>query len=809
MTVKKLSRDDVGKPDFSGRFDAGTEGLEEARLFDLSSHTLAREALDFALSMDDEGYNTFVLGEDRSGRMDATRGYLTAHVTGKPASDDWVYLNNFRRTHKPRPVRLPAGKGRAFRDDMAELLPALTDALRKAFTSDAYADQIRLAQEETKEKMDASYGKLRGMARSHGLDVWSGPQGLSLVMMGEDGKPVSQEELLALPQEDREKLEKAVETLNPAMIEMRATARREELDLTRRVREVNRTIADETTATLLAELEATYGGHQGLTRWLVELRSDILDNLHLFQGQAPADHADQQSQGQGGAKTVTQGPSELTRRYAVNLIVDNGDTQHPNVVLEPNPTYENLFGAIEYLPVSGSLHTDFTMIRGGALHQANGGILVLRADAIAGQQVAWHFLKGAMRDQEIRIEELHRYGGVPLTGTPKPKAIPLDVKVVLVGSPSWYYRLLSADQDFRTYFKIKAEIDPYVPTNDEDVALFARLIQRQAADQGHVAKEGAINLLLGHATRWADDREKLSSRFELIADLLAEAAELSGSDTITTECVARAINERRRRNGRAEERSLERITQGSILIETDGERAGQVNGLVYLQLGDHAFGLPSRITARTYVGSYGIVNIERRVAMGGPIQQKGALIVEGYLNGLFARTFPLSFSCSITFEQSYGGVEGDSASLAETCAIVSSLSGVPMRQDIAMTGSLNQTGEVQAIGGANHKIEGFFRACKERGLTGNQGAIVPVSNKRNLVLKDEVVEAIEAGQFHIWSAATAADAIELLTGMPAGEPDGEGHYSADTVFGRVMTQLEAFDRALSERGIDRRQAKLP
>ncbi|MGY8997023.1 MAG: S16 family serine protease, partial [Alphaproteobacteria bacterium] len=275
------------------------------------------------------------------------------------------------------------------------------------------------------------------------------------------------------------------------------------------------------------------------------------------------------------------------------------------------------------------------------------------------------------------------------------------------------------------------------------------------------------------------------------------------------ECIARAISERRRRNGRAEERSLERITDGSVLIDTDGAKAGQVNALVYLQLGDHAFGLPSRITARTYVGAYGIVNIERRVAMGGPIQQKGALIVEGYLNGLFARTFPLSFSCSITFEQSYGGVEGDSASLAETCAIVSSLSGVPMRQDIAMTGSLNQTGEVQAIGGANHKIEGFFRACKERGLTGNQGAIVPISNENNLVLKDEVVEAIEAGQFHLWSAATATDAIELLTGMPAGEPDGDGNYPADSVFGRVMAQLEAFDRALSERGIDRRQAKLP
>jgi predicted ATP-dependent protease len=809
MTAKKLGHDDVGKPGFHGRFDSSTEGLDAIQLFDLSSHALAREALDFALSMDDEGYNIFVLGEDRSGRMDATLGYLNAFVQGKAPSDDWVYLNNFRRTHKPRPVRLPAGKGRAFRDDMAELLPALTDALRKAFTSDAYADQIRLAQEDTKAKLDTSYGNLRKMARENGLDVWSGPQGLSLVMMGDDGKPVSQEELLSLPDDRREKLEKAVETLNPAMMEMRATARREELNLTRRVREINRTVADETTGTLLNELETAYGGHQGLTRWLVELRSDILDNLHLFQGEPQIDHADQQSQGQGGARSATQGPSELTRRYAVNLIVDNGDTKHPNVVLEPNPTYENVFGAIEYLPVSGSLHTDFTMIRGGALHRANGGILVLRAEAIAAQPAAWHFLKGALRDREIRIEELHRYGGVPLTGTPKPKPIPLDVKVVLVGAPIWYYRLLSADQDFRTHFKVKAEIDPEVHATDADVALFARMIQRQAVEQGHVCKDDAINLLLGHAARWADDRRKLSSRFELISDLLAEAAELSGSDTITAQCVARAIAERRRRNGRAEERSLERITDGSVLIDTDGAEAGQVNGLVYLQLGDHAFGLPSRITARTYVGAYGLINIERRVAMGGPIQQKGALIVEGYLNGLFAQSFPLSFSCSITFEQSYGGVEGDSASLAETCAIVSSLSGVAMRQDIAMTGSLNQTGEVQAIGGANHKIEGFFRTCQERGLTGRQGAIVPTANENNLILKDEVIEAVKAGEFHIWSVETAADAIELLTGMPAGDADAEGNFPADTVFGRVMERLRGFDRALSERGIDRRGSRAP
>ncbi len=799
MTAKTLPADAIGKPSFLGDFDASPEAVGEVRLFDLSSHARAREALDFALPLEDIGYNIFVLGEDRSGRMDATRGYLDAHVAGKPPSQDWVYLNNFRRPHKPRPVGLPAGKGRAFRDDMAELVPALTEALRRAFTSDAHQEEIRGLQEKTKARLDAAYGELRQLARGQGLDVWAGPQGLSLVVLGEDGKPLSQEDLMGLPDTRREALEKSIETLSPAMTEMRATSRRAELELMRAVRDANRALADETTGTLLTDLEAKYASHQGLTRWLVELRTDILENLALFQHQV---QQDQQSPEVGN-----EAPNELTRRYGVNLLVDNGDTKHPNVVVEPNPTYENLFGTIEYRPVSGTLDTDFTMIRGGALHRANGGVLVLRADALAGQPASWHFLKGALRDRELRIEELHRYGGVPLTGTPKPKPIPLQVKVVLVGSPLWYHVFLSADPEFRTYFKVKAEIEATVPADDGDIGLFARLIQKTAVKLERRCEPEAIDYLLGHASRWAADRHKLSSRFELIEDLLTEAGELSGEPVISRGCVVKAIVERRRRNGLAEERSQEYIRQGTVMIETTGAVVGQVNGLVVLDTGDHVFGLPSRITARTFVGAYGVVNIERRVAMGGPIQQKGTMIVEGYLNGLLSRRMPLSFSCSLTFEQSYGGVEGDSASLAEVCAIVSSLADVPIRQDIAMTGSLNQSGVVQAIGGAHNKIEGHFRVCKEAGLTGTQGAIVPASNERHLVLKQEVVDAVAAGQYHVWSVTTAAEALELLTGLPAGEPDAEGRYPADSVFGRAVAQLEAFDRALTERGIDRRIAR--
>ncbi len=788
MTAKPLRADQVGKPSFADRFTLPEADDDDIRLFDLPSHKRAREALDFALPIRDIGYNIFVLGEDRTGRMDATLTYVKDFIEGRKPSDDWIYLNNFRRPHKPRPIRLPAGKGRRFRDDMSELVPAITEALRKAFTGDAYADEVRTEQERTKKHLDEAYNGLREQARAEGLDVWSSQQGLSLVVLGDDGKPRSQEELMALPDEERKRLEQAIDRLNPAMVEMRATARRAEVDLARNIREINRRIADETTGTLLTDLEEEYAAHPGLRRWLVELRNDILDNLHLFQvHEAP--------EGQ-----VKQDP---TTRYAVNLLVDNGDTKHPNVVLEANPTYQNIFGSIEYRPVSGTLQTDFTMIRGGALHRANGGILVLRAEAIAAEPATWHFLKGALRDNEIRIEELYRFGGVPMTGTPQPKPIPLDVKVVLIGAPIWYRRFLGLDSDFRTFFKIKAEIDGEVEAEGDNanIQTFARLIQRAARRAGRVCDAGAIDNLMGHAARWASDRNKLSARFELVEDVLTEACLLCGKDQpLTAEQVEKALNERLRRNSRPEDRSQEQIEKGSVMIDTDGTAPGQVNGLVYLDVGDHTFGLPSRITARASVGSYGVVNIERMVNMGGPIQQKGALIVEGFLSGLFARRFPLSFSCSITFEQSYGGVEGDSASLAEVCAILSALSGLPLRQDIAMTGSINQAGDVQTIGGAIEKIEGFYRICSERGLTGNQGALVPAANERNLILKPDIVEAVSDGRFHVWSATRVSDAIELLTGRPAGEPDADGNFPPDSVFGLAMAQLETFDQALTERG---------
>jgi predicted ATP-dependent protease len=499
--------------------------------------------------------------------------------------------------------------------------------------------------------------------------------------------------------------------------------------------------------------------------------------------------------------------ARLEERYAVNLLVDHGGDERPSVVLEPNPTYENLFGRIEYRQISGVLQTDYTLIRPGALHRANGGILLLRAEALAREGVAWRFLKDALRDRAIRIEELHRVNGVPIAGAPRPEPIPLDVKVVIVGAPQWYYSFFSVDPDFRAYFKVKADIDPDMKADECNLRVAGALIRAGTAEHAALGcDDDAVEYLLGQSARWAGHREKLSSSFELVQDAICEAGTRARGEarkSISLDDVKAALRERRGRNARIEDRSQEHIEQGVLLIATEGRVVGQINALTVRDMGDYAFGTPARITARTFAGKHGVINIERATALGGPIQQKGVMVIEGLLNGRLAQRFPLSFSCSITFEQSYGGVEGDSASLAELAAILSALAQAPIRQDVAITGSLNQLGFAQTIGGVNEKIEGFFRTCQTAGLSGEQGVIVPVANAPNLCLRDEVAEAIAKGTFHVWSVETADEAIELLMDMPAGAMDAEGGYPPETIYGRALKRLEEYDRILTARATHR------
>jgi len=778
MPAKKLAASEVGLPRFP------VEPAETTDVFAFSSHRRAREALDFGLDIDDAGFNVFVLGEDRSGRMTATLAYLRAEAAARPRPDDWIYLNNFRRPHRPRPHRLPAGIGRRFRDRMADTMARIREALTSAFTSEANQSRIAAENERLRGEIAHRIEDLRAEARRRGLDIAQTAQDLAVVRArGENAQPDSTAS--AAPPTDSGP-DDAARRITAALEEINRWAGRAQAEAQTRLQELGRSIADEAISDLLDDVAKEFSGFSGLARWLVELRADLLDNLSRFR---PIE---------GDAPTASETPE---RRYAVNLFVDHSDDAHPLVVLESNPTYENLFGRIEYRQIAGGLDTDFSLIRSGALHRANGGFLVLRAEALARQPAAWEFLKGALRDGVIRTEELHRAGSVPIAGAPQPKPIPLQVKVIVVGSPRWYYTFFSADSDFRNYFKIKADIDPDMEATRENLRCYAGLIRAVAARHAAGIEDDAVSFLFGIVARNAADRQRLSARFELVDDVIAEAVRLPGlpsSGIVTARLVRTAIAARRRRNARVEDRLQDSIRRGTVTIDVTGDVIGQVNALTVRDLGDHEFGTPARVTARASIGRRGIVNIERDTELGGPIQQKGAMVLHGFLAGHFARRIPLSFTCSITFEQSYGGVEGDSASLAELIATLSDLAGTPIRQSLAITGSVDQRGRAQAIGGAHRKIEGFFRTCREAGeLTGEQGAIIPFANESNLVLDEEVTDAVAAGRFHIWSVTDVDEALELMTGVPAGVPDDQGRYPADSVYGRVAAQLESFNRLLA------------
>jgi predicted ATP-dependent protease len=774
MTIQEVPADAVGLP----RFAAGE--MVPCEVFALGSHARAREALDFGLAVAGLGFNVFVMGEDRTGRMTATLAHLEGALSGRPAASDWVYLNNFRHPHRPTAHRLPAGQGRRFRARLAAVVAQLRAALSAAFQSDAYQASVAGLHRATQQRVARELEALRGEAAASGLELRQDEGGrLELV-------PAAAGETAPAPAPDGPRRDPATIL---GRFQLHLAEARAQLD--GRVVELDRAIAAEVASPLLEALLAEFSGHDGLSRWLTELRVDILETPARFRGPPEAD---------GGA--ALQDPES---RYAVNLLVDHADSRRPPLVLESNPTYENLFGRITYRQIQGSLVTDFTLIRPGALHLANGGILVLRAEAIAADPAVWSFLKAALRDQAIRIEERRRAEAPAIDAAPLPEPIPLDLKVVLVGAPLWYARFFEGDPDFATYFKIKAEIDPDMPASRANLAIYAGLIARMAAARGLAEVEpAALARLLGEAARLAQRRDRLTARYEVIEDMVAEAAAMARllhQERLSEPALAAALAAWRRRRAAAEEHAVRDITEGTVMIDVGGAAVGQVNGLTVLEAGDWRFGAPVRITARGSVGRRGVVNIERDVALGGPVQQKGAMVLQGFLTRRFARDRPLSFTCSITFEQTYGGVEGDSASLAELAAVLSDLAELPIRQDVAITGSVSQTGRVQAIGGATWKVEGFFRVCAARpgGLSGSQGVLLPAANRVNLVLEDEAAAAVAAGRFHLWSMDSVEDALALLMGMPAGAPDADGRYPGDSIYGRVAARLDGFDRLLVRR----------
>ena len=784
MSAERLAAAEVGPPAFEVP-SVGAAG-EAPHIFDLSSHRRARDALEFGLGVPELGFNIFVVGEDRSGRMTATLDLLGEHAKRLPRASDWIYLPNFRHPERPRPYRLPAGIGRIFRDRLAALLPALGQALARAFEAAEFAAHLERESAALQQSMGAAFAELNAFAGQHGYAIERTPQGM--ILRPEPGN--EPEALEKLSDAERQKRLQGLAAVRQRLGGFVQAGRQAELKFSETVREARRQTADAALMPLVDGIVAEFGTYPGLARWMVELRNDLVDHLDLLAG--PPDPE---------AEAARRLAAE--QRYAANLLVDHSEEPHAPVVLEPTPSYENLFGRFEFRFESGVAVTDYRHIRAGALHRANDGILVLRAEALAAQPMVWSFLKGALRDRCIRIEP-PQTAGPPQAGATSPHAIPLNVKVVIVGAPRWYYTVFSTDPDFGVYFKIKAEIDPDMPAEQQDVALYARLVHFMALRHLPAGiTDRAIARLLAEAARWAQHRKKLSARFEQVEDLVAEAAAMAREDGITkidTRQVLKMLADRRLRRSRIEDRTQESIREGLVLIDTDGARVGQVNGLTVRDLGDHAFGAPVRISARVQAGRLGIVNVERATELGGPIQQKGVYIIGGYLSGCFARRLPLSFTATITFEQSYGGVEGDSASMGELVAVISALADVPLRQDVAITGSVNQAGESQPIGGAIEKIEGFYRTCVERGLTGRQGVLIPAANAAHVILSEEVAAAVASGKFQLWTMRDVSDALELLTGLDPGRGGPDGVFPRGSVMAKVEATLDHFDRLLQERG---------
>jgi predicted ATP-dependent protease len=762
----------------------GHESYEDQplTLFDLSSHTRAREAIEFGLKMRHRDFHVFVVAEDRSGRMTGTLSYLKQYIKNLSPPADWVYLNNFEQPHMPLPFALPAGGGTILKEKLTELITSVAIIIHKTLNNAHYLRQVDTLTSTLQAQTDNLLQDNIAFARERGFELMQTEEGFNIELLEETKSPNPLTGNTSSINEIRERLSRMTLTLHLASQK-----------LNNKLTELKRHAVHKALTPLFEAFHSEYTDLLGA--WVASLKEDILKNITLFEDVAEE------------AKNAQSLPDTLLERYTANVFVDNTNSTHPRVLVESNTRYENLFGSIKYRSGPNGVDTNFTMVRPGALHLANGGILVLRADALAKTPDTWEALKSALRDRHIRIEETHREGTLPILDAPEPKPIPLDVQVFLIASPYWYYTFYFNDPDFRSYFKIKADIDPDLPLTAENLTVYRHLIHQNAVCLTGMDIEGkAVDYLTHYSSRWVGDCHRLSARFEQLADILVEAAALTQGTRITRKEIENAIKRRRERNSRLEDRHHEDIMTNQILIDVESKRVGQVNGLTVVSAGEHEYGLPCRISARAYAGDAGVMNIERMAEMSGPIQQKGAMIIEGFLNGLFAQEFPLSYACSVTFEQSYVDIEGDSASLGETIAILSALSGMPVRQDIAVTGSMNQFGYAQSVGGVHHKVEGFYRTCQERGLTGTQGVIIPSTNKQHLTLKDDVLKSIKHKKFFIWTVDSIFDVIELLMGAPCGIQHRSGEivnptypypkFARHSVFAKAFNQLKKYHRAM-------------
>jgi lon-related putative ATP-dependent protease len=765
---------------------------EMAILEEIIGQERAVRALKFGLEIKERGFNIYVAGLPGSGRTTAVRDFLEEIAKDKPVPPDWCYVNNFSAPFVPKAIKLPLGRGKEFQRDMKNFIAEVRSVLPKAFESEDYGTKRDAVIRTIEEERAGLVAQLNEKAQKEGFVIQSTPIGVLIIPLVK-GKPLSDQELLALPHQIRGEIEKRRDKLKS---ELRSAMRRLkglERKGNEEIQKLNREVALYAIGHLVDGLMEKYEKFPDVRTYLEDVRKDILENVTLFikEPKAPP------------VPIPVPWLKELPlRKYEVNVIVDNSDLKGAPVVTELNPTHQNLFGRIEKEAQFGVLTTDFTMVRGGSLHKANGGYLVLPAEEVLRNMFSYDSLKRALMNRCITIEEAGERLGFITTKGLRPEPIPLDVKVVLIGNPLLYQRLYLLDMDFKELFKVKADFDTTMNRTDENVRKYASFVCTLCRKEKlkHLHASGVAKIV-EYGSRLAQDQKKLSTTFGEIADIVREAnfyALQENSEYVNADHVKKAIDEKIYRSNLIQEKIQEMIERNVLLIDTDGEAVGQVNGLSVMSLGDFSFGVPSRVTASIGLGREGIIDIQREAKMAGPIHTKGVMILSGYLAEKYARDKPLSLSARLVFEQSYGMVEGDSASSTELYALLSALSGLPIKQTIAVTGSVNQKGEVQAIGGVNEKIEGFFEVCKAKGFTGEQGVIVPESNVHNLMLKEEVVEAVRKEKFHIYPVKNIDQGIEVLTRAKSGARRPDGTFEEKTINHKVNKSLKAMADKLRE-----------
>ncbi len=752
----------------------------------------ALSALSFGIGIEQDTYNVFALGTAGLGKHTVVRALLDQHAASRPVPPDSCYLFNFKEPDRPRALRLPAGRGAELRQAMDQLVEELGVAIPAAFESDDFRTRKDAIEDEARQRQEDAFTALAEEAQSQSVVLVRTPVGVALAP-ARGGRAMAPPDFEKLPAEEQQRYQKTIEALQERLQAIVKRIPQWEQEARGKVRALAREATTLAAQHLIAELRGKFADLSDVVDYLDQVESDVIASaadfvrVHVRDGQAQ----DLPSE-DGGQSTPFQ-------RYKVNLLVDNGGLTGAPVIYEDHPTHDNLLGRVEHLSRMGALITDFTLIKAGALHRANGGYLILDARRLLMQPYAWEGLKRILRSREIRIESIGQMLSLISTVSLEPEPIALDVKIVLIGDRMLYYLLSALDPDFGDLFKVPADFGEDIDRTDGNVESYARLVATVARRDGlRRLDTGAVARVIEHAARLAEDVEKLSIHRRVLCDLLREAnhwAAQASVETITADHVQQALDARIHRADRIRERIYEQIRHGTILIDIAGERVGQVNGLAVSELGGFRFARPSRITARTRLGRGRVIDIEREVELGGPLHSKGMLILQGFLAARYAPDTPLSLAASLVFEQSYGGVDGDSASSAELYALLSSLADLPIRQSLAVTGSVNQLGRVQAIGGVNEKIEGFFDVCRQAGLTGDQGVLIPHSNVRHLMLRQDVVDAVAQGRFRIYPITSIDEGIALLTGRAAGDRDADGAFPEGSVNRLVEDRLIGYARA--------------